>query len=227
MSARILIVEDEERIASLLEKGLRAEGFDTVTVDHAAEVAGELTDAELVLLDLGLPDYDGLEVLRDLRTRSNVPVIILTARDELSDRIGGLDLGADDYVTKPFVFEELLARIRARLRGATAPLLLEVGPVSLELHTREAKSVDRTETLTTREAALLEAFLRRPAEILTRDELRAAVWDDEEEAGSNVVDVYVRYLRQKLGTDIVETVRGQGYRLGAVAQVTAEAQTAT
>ncbi len=218
MSARILIVEDEDRIAALLEKGLRAEGFDTVTVDRAADVAAQLTDAELVLLDLGLPDSDGLEVLRDLRTRSNVPVIIVTARDELDDRIGGLDLGADDYVTKPFVFEELLARVRARLRGATAPLTLEVGAVSLELHTREAKSVGHAETLTTREAALLEAFLRRPDEMLSRDDLRADVWNDEQDAASNVVDVYVRYLRQKLGADVVETVRGQGYRLGPVAR---------
>jgi len=217
-----LIVEDEARIAGLLEKGLRAAGFDTVTVDHAADVAGELADAELVLLDLGLPDYDGLEVLRDLRTRSNVPVIILTARDELSDRVGGLDLGADDYVTKPFVFEELLARVRARLRGATAPLVLEVGSVSLDLHTREANCGERVETLTTREASLLEAFLRRPDEVLTRDDLRAVVWEDEDEGASNVVDVYVRYLRQKLGTDLVETVRGQGYRLGPVAQLVAE-----
>ncbi|HUQ38589.1 MAG TPA: response regulator transcription factor [Acidimicrobiales bacterium] len=213
-TARILIVEDEPEIAAVLEKGFRGEGFTTTTVGDGESVAALVADHDLVLLDLGLPGRDGLEVLSDIRARdSQIPVIILTARDDVADRVGGLDRGADDYVAKPFSFEELLARVRARLRGLAAALVLSANGISLDLHTRLATAGDREETLTTREAALLEAFLRRPGEVLSRAEIDELVWADEE-TGSNVVDVYVRYLRQKLGRSVVATVRGEGYRLG-------------
>ena len=214
---RILIVEDEEGIATMLDKGLRSYDYDTILLADGSEVMASVADVDLVLLDLGLPGKDGLEVLEELRAGgSNVPVIILTARDEVDDRVRGLDLGADDYVTKPFVFEELLARVRARLRGATAPLALEVRGITLDLRTRAATAGGAEVTLTTREASLLETFLRHPDQILSRAELESMVWAGEETA-SNIVDVYVRYLRQKLGGAIVETVRGSGYRLGAAA----------
>lgn len=217
--AHILIVEDEPRIATMLEKGLRAEGFITTTVGDGSEVAAMVGDFALVLLDLGLPGKDGLEVLAEIRARdSQVPVIILTARDDVADRVGGLDGGADDYVTKPFSFDELLARVRARLRGVAAALVLTANGVSLDLHTRLATAGTREDTLTTREAALLEAFLRRPDDILARADIEESVWS-EEETGSNVVDVYVRYVRQKLGRDVIATVRGAGYRLGTVRQI--------
>jgi DNA-binding response OmpR family regulator len=216
VTERILIVEDEPKIAAVLEKGLQGQGFTTTTVGDGEDVAALVADHDLVLLDLGLPGKDGLEVLSDIRARdSQIPVIILTARDDVADRVGGLDRGADDYVAKPFSFDELLARVRARLRGVAAALVLTTNDISLDLHTRLATAGPREETLTTREAALLEAFLRRPDDVLSRAEIEELVWADEE-TGSNVVDVYVRYLRQKLGRSIVATVRGEGYKLGRV-----------
>lgn len=215
---RILIVEDEERIVSFLEKGLRASGYTTVAVGTGPDaVALGRDDAfDLLILDLGLPGMDGHEVLRTLRARGErMPVIILTARDSVEDTVAGLERGADDYMTKPFRFEELLARVRLRLRDDAAPetSVLSAGIVSLDLRSRRASVGDRVVELTAREFALLETFLRHAGQVLSREQLLSHVWGYDFDPGSNVVDVYVRYLRRKLGSDVVQTVRGMGYRL--------------
>jgi two-component system, OmpR family, copper resistance phosphate regulon response regulator CusR len=217
---RILIAEDEARIASFLEKGLRANGFSTTVVDDGLVAAALARDADfdLLILDLGLPRLHGLEVLRALRGRGErLPVVILTARDELDTTVAGFAGGADDYVTKPFRFEELLARIRVRLKGDGAEelTLLRVGQITLDLRTRRASAGDRTVELTAREFALAETFLRHPDQVLSREQLLSHVWGYDFDPESNIVDVYVRYLRKKLGDDTIETVRGVGYRLTA------------
>lgn len=216
--SRILIVEDEPRIASFLQKGLRARGFETAVVADgtAASVAANDDAFDLVLLDVGLPGKDGLTVLREVRGRGQrLPIILLTARDEVSDRIVGLDGGADDYVAKPFSFEELLARVRARLRdrrGQEATTLTAAG-LTLDLLSRTVRSGNRSVELTSQECALAEAFLRSPDEVLSREQLLRQVWGYDHDPATNVVDVYVGYLRRKLGRDVVQTVRGAGYRL--------------
>jgi two-component system, OmpR family, response regulator len=216
--ARILIAEDEFRIALFLEKGLRANGFTTVVVGdgYGAAAAARDADFDLVILDLGLPGQDGLDTLAEIRRRGDhLPVIVLTARESVPDRVAGLDRGADDYVTKPFSFEELLARIRVRLReaGTNEPTLLRCGDLVLDLRTRRATIGSRSVELTAREYALLEVFLRHPDQVLSRAQLLSHVWGYDFDPGSNVVDVYVRYLRKKLGDGIIRTVRGMGYRL--------------
>ncbi|MEO3973008.1 response regulator transcription factor [Streptomyces sp. CAU 1734] len=216
---RILIVEDEERIAAFVEKGLRANGFTTTVVgdgDAAYEYA--LTGGfDLVVLDIGLPGRDGFTVLRQLReARVSVPVIILTARDSVRDTVAGLEGGADDWMTKPFRFEELLARVRLRLRtaaGAPEVTVLRNGELSLDLRTRRARSGEQLVDLTAREFVLLELFLRHPGQVLSREQILSHVWGYDFDPGSNIVDVYVRALRKKLGAGRVETVRGMGYRL--------------
>ncbi len=214
---RLLVVEDEARIAAFLVKGLTAHGY---AVDHARTAAEALSLTEeiefaLVVLDLRLPDADGLDVLRTLRSRgADLPVVVLTARGDVGDRVEGLELGADDYLTKPFVFDELLARVRARLRGRRQDQsILAFGRVRLDLRTRRALVDDREVDLTTREFALLETFLRHPGQVLSREQLLSQVWGMNFDPGSNLVDVYVGYLRRKLGESSVETVRGAGYRL--------------
>jgi DNA-binding response OmpR family regulator len=217
--SRILVAEDEPRIASFVEKGLRANGFSTVTARDGAsalEIAlGEPVD--LVVLDINLPVMDGFTVLRQLRGQgSSVPVIILTARDSVSDTVTGLEGGADDYMAKPFRFEELLARVRLRLRPGptTADLaVVTVGGLSLDLKTRCAHVGGRTVELSSREFTLAETFVRHPDQVLSREQLLDRVWGYDFDPGSNVVDVYVRYLRRKLGAHRIETVRGMGYRL--------------
>ncbi|MFI2376480.1 response regulator transcription factor [Streptomyces sp. NPDC018964] len=218
---RILIVEDEERIASFVEKGLRANGF-TTTVVPDGETGHEyaLTGGfDLIVLDIGLPGRDGFTVLRELReSRVTTPVIVLTARDSVRDTVAGLEGGADDWMTKPFRFEELLARVRLRLRtAARAPevTVLKAGELSLDLRTRRARAGDRTVDLTAREFVLLELFLRHPGQVLSREQILSHVWGYDFDPGSNIVDVYVRALRKKLGAEQVETVRGMGYRLPA------------
>jgi DNA-binding response OmpR family regulator len=215
---RILIAEDEQRIVSFLEKGLRANGYTTVAVGTGPDaVALARDDAfDLMVLDLGLPGFDGREVLRQVRARGErLPVIVLTARDGVDDTVGSLEEGADDYVTKPFRFEELLARIRLRMRDEPAPeaTVLTVGDVMLDLRSRRATRGQRTIELSAREFALLETFMRHPDHVLSRSQLLSHVWGYDFDPGSNVVDVYVRYLRRKLGEDVIETVRGMGYRM--------------
>ena len=215
---RILIAEDEARIASFLEKGLRSNGFVTTTVADGESayqyaVSGSF---DLLVLDIGLPIKDGFSVLRDLRAASvMIPVVILTARDSSRDTVTGLEGGADDYVRKPFVFDELLARIRLRLRADRAPeaTLLTTGDLALDLRTRRVLVDGKAVELTAREFALAEVFMRHPDQVLSREQLLSQVWGFDFDPGSNVVDVYVRYLRRKLGEQRIETVRGMGYRL--------------
>jgi DNA-binding response OmpR family regulator len=221
---RILVVEDEERIVAFLRRGLEANGFSVVAVGNgtmAAELARD-ADFDLMVLDLGLPGIDGHEVLRRVRGRGErLPVIVLTARDGVDETVTSFDVGADDHVTKPFRFEELLARIRTRIKatanGATAETStrLEAAGVVLDLLTRQAHVDGRTVDLSAREFALAETLMRRPGQVFSREQLLSRVWGYDFSPESNVVDVYVRYLRKKLGPDVVETVRGMGYRVPA------------
>jgi DNA-binding response OmpR family regulator len=219
-AARILIAEDEHGISSFLENGLRAAGFTaTVVEDGSSALALARTgEFDLLVLDLGLPTRDGLSVLEELRRQGKrLPVIVLTARSDLEDMVAGLDRGADDYVTKPFRFEELLARIRARLRpgGAAEEMEIGAGNVVLDLMARRALVGDREVELSAREFALAEVFFRNAGQVLSREQLLSLVWGYDRDPGSNVVDVYVGYLRKKLGDDVIATVRGMGYRLHA------------
>ena len=215
----ILIVEDESRIVAFLTKGLKAAGFTTHTTAagrEAVELALQ-TSFDLIILDVGLPDIDGFEVLQQLRGQGvAAPVITLTARSSVADRVAGLEGGADDYMPKPFSFEELLARIRVRLRPEAAgadQMRLTHRDMVLDLRTRTLTLEGRTVELSAREFALAEAFMRHPGQVLSREQLLSAVWGLDFDPGSNVVEVYVSYLRNKLGRDRVETVRGMGYRL--------------
>ena len=215
----ILIVEDEPRIVAFLTKGLKAAGFTTYTTAaglEAVELALQ-TSFDLIILDVGLPDIDGFEVLQRLRGQGvTAPVIMLTARSSVADRVAGLEGGADDYMPKPFSFEELLARIRVRLRPEAAgadQMRLTHRDMVLDLRTRALTLEGRTVELSAREFALAETFIRHPGQVLSREQLLSAVWGLDFDPGSNVVEVYVSYLRNKLGRDRVETVRGMGYRL--------------
>ncbi|MGA7689564.1 MAG: response regulator transcription factor [Jiangellales bacterium] len=217
--SQILIAEDEERIASFVQKGLRGHGFATVTATDGI-TALDLAQSDmvdLVILDLGLPMLDGFEVLRRLRAAgSTVPVIILTARDTISDKLTGLGGGADDYMVKPFSFDELLARIRLRLRDTTDTphgSVLRCGGFTLDLDTRLATVDGKRVELSAREFSLATVLMRNPGHVLTREQLLDRVWGFDFDPGSNVVDVYIRYLRQKIGAGRIETVRGMGYRL--------------
>jgi two-component system, OmpR family, response regulator len=216
--SRILIAEDESRLAAFLEKGLRAQGYATTVVSDGRSAAALARDEEfdLLLLDLGLPGRTGAEVLRDMRRAGHrMPVLILTARDDLDSTVAGLEGGADDYVTKPFRFEELLARIRARLReeGSAERTVIEAGGITLDTRARRASACGVTVELSAREYTMLEVLMRHPGQVLSREELLSHVWGYDYDPGSNVVDVYVGYLRKKLGPDAIETVRGMGYRL--------------
>ena len=216
----VLIVEDEPRIAAFVERGLKAEGF-TVTVanDGSTGLALACDDGvDLVILDLKLPKLPGEQVLAKLRQRRpDVPVIVLTAKDAIDDRVRNLNAGADDYLTKPFSFAELLARIHARLRSRDqhSSAALELGGVTLDLHSRTVMVGERRIELTAREFALLETFMRHPGQVLSQVQLMDRVWGYDFEPGSNVVEVYVGYLRRKLGKARIETVRGAGYRFVA------------
>lgn len=219
---RILVVEDELKMAALLRRGLAEEG-------HAVDVAAtgddgvwmaQAADYDAIVLDLMLPGLDGVSVCR--RWRENgvwAPVLMLTARDGIEDRVAGLDAGADDYLRKPFSFAELLARLRALARRGTPerPIVLEVGDLKLDPATRQVWRGDTEISLSAKEFALLETFMRRPGDVLSRLQLLEHAWDYAYETRSNVVDVYVRYLREKIdrpfGRESLETVRGAGYRL--------------
>lgn len=215
---RILIAEDEPGIASFLEKGLRAAGYTTLSVEDGPSAAAVARDKnfDLLILDLGLPGLDGHQVLAEIRGRGErMPVVILTARKGVGDTVAGLEGGADDYITKPFRFEELLARVRVRLRGrgtAEQPIL-EVGAVKLDLRTRFAEVGGKKVELSAREFLLAETLMRHRGQVLSREVLLSRVWGYDFDPGSNVVDVYIGYLRKKLGKDLIETVRGMGYRL--------------
>lgn len=219
--ARILIVEDETRIASFIAKGLAAEGHSTLVagdgvegLDHA--LSGEF---DLMVLDVGLPRLDGYAVLDGLRAQgSDLPVIVLTARDSVTDTVTALDGGADDYMSKPFRFAELLARVRLRLRQANdrpsaRQETLSSGDVVLDLRSRTALRNGATVELSAREFQMLELFLLNPGQVLSREQLLSHIWGYDYDPGSNVVDVYVGYLRRKLGSDVIATARGMGYRL--------------
>jgi DNA-binding response OmpR family regulator len=215
---RILIVEDEDRIASFLRKGLHSNGYSTSVAGSGEEALtlARTGDFDLMILDLGLPDIDGFEVLQRVRGRNrSMPVIVLTARDAVPDRVSGLEGGADDYVTKPFSFEELLARIRVRLRSDRGPekTVLQAGDAVLDLRTRRLTVGSRTQELSAREFSMAELFFRHPGQVLSREQLLSNVWGYDFDPGSNVVDVYVGYLRKKLGKGRIKTVRGMGYRL--------------
>jgi DNA-binding response OmpR family regulator len=220
---RLLVVEDEERVASFLVKGLRAHGYGVHWVCSGREALRYASDPDiaLVILDLGLPDLDGLDVLESLRERgATVPVLVLSARGRVDDRVKGLDLGADDYLAKPFAFAELLARIRANLRprAAVSAGVVRVGNIHVDLLRREVTVDGRTSGLSDRQFSLLKAFVGHPSQVLSRQELLSMAWGMDFDPGTNLVDVYVGYLRRKLGEALIETVRGAGYRLRADAQ---------
>jgi DNA-binding response OmpR family regulator len=216
--SRILIVEDEDRIASFVAKGLRADGFTpTVVADGVTGLDYALTgEFDLMVLDLGLPGMDGFTILeRVSRDRPELPVIVLTARDSVDDTVAALEGGAADYMSKPFTFGELVARIRLRLRAPAEAAVgdeLVSGDVRLDLRRRRAYVGDREVELSARELTLAEVFLRHRGQVLSREQLLSLVWGYDFDPGSNVVDVYVGYLRKKLGQDLVTTVRGIGYR---------------
>ena len=219
---RVLVVEDEVKMAALIRRGLREEGMVVDVAERGEDalwMAGS-TEFDAIVLDVMLPGIDGFETCRRLRAdRVWSPVLMLTARDAVEDRVAGLDGGADDYLAKPFSFAELLARLRALARrGAVErPVLIEAGGLRMDPATRQVWRGEDEISLSTKEFALLEAFMRRPGEVLSRYQLLEHAWDYEYENRSNVVDVYVRYLRQKIdlpfGTDTIETLRGAGYRL--------------
>jgi DNA-binding response OmpR family regulator len=217
----ILVVEDEPTIADFVERGLRAHGHSTAVTDEpdralALALSGEFA---LIVLDLGLPGGDGFDVLRAVREhRHDVPVLVLTARFEERDAVACLEAGADDYMTKPFRFEELLARVAALLRRTGTPeaRVLHDGDLQLDLRNRRAKVGDRTVDLTARESLLLEAFLLHPDQVLSRAQLLSQVWGYFFDPRTNILSVYVCSLRKKLGADRIETVRGMGYRLRPV-----------
>lgn len=214
----ILIADDEPRISGFIEKGLRAAGFATrVAATGPEALALALTDEfDLMVLDVNLPGFDGFHVLEQLRgSGSRLPVIMLTARVELHDTIAGLEGGADDYLGKPFRFDELLARIRLRMRrdeSAASPELSH-GDLHLDIRTRRARIGDHDVELSAREFALAEELIRHAGQVLSREQLLSRVWGYDFDPGSNVADVYIGYLRQKIGSDRIETVRGVGYRL--------------
>jgi len=220
----VLVVEDDSGIASFIVKGLRAEGYAVTSAGTGTEAQHWLAtigeDIEVVLLDLGLPDIDGTSLLRRWRSDGvQVPMIVLTARDALHDKVSGLDSGANDYITKPFAFEELIARVRAALRKndqASASQLV-VDDLRLDLLTKVAWREGRRIDLAPREWALLELFMRHPNQILSRTQILNRVWDYGFEPGSNIVDVYVGYVRKKINspgeTPLLETIRRAGYRL--------------
>ena len=220
---RVLVVEDERKVASFIRQGLEEEG-------HSVEVAGDgMTGLDLIMgspgydlivLDVMLPRLDGFSVLKKLREgRIPAPVLLLTARDTVSDKVSGLDLGADDYLTKPFAFDEFLARVRALLRRgqAPAPPVLRVADLTLDPATRQVRRGGKTVSLTTREYALLEYFMRNAGRVLTRPMIAEHVWGLDFDAESNIIDVYIGYLRRKIDADglppLLQTVRGAGYAL--------------
>ena len=215
---RILIAEDEARIASFVEKGLRAAGFSvTIAADGRAALAeAETGQYDLMVLDVGLTGLDGFDILETLRGQGNrIAVIMLTARDSAADTLRGLEGGANDYMSKPFRFDELLARVRLRLTDARPEEAgtVTAGDLELDLRTRRIRVAGTPVDLSAREFGLAEEFIRHPDQVLSREQLLSRVWGLDYDPGSNVVEVYVRYLRGKIGADRIQTIRGMGYRL--------------
>ena len=218
---RILVVEDEPAISDFIERGLHAEGYavNCVRDGEEAELAALNGDYALVLLDVLLPKRSGLAVLKAIRKqRADLPVILLTARGEVEHKVEGLDMGADDYVVKPFSFEELTARVRAQLRqpGQRVATELQVGDIKLDFRARRVERAGTEIRLTAREFELLAYLMRHPNQVLSRGQILNAVWDYDHEPGTNVIDVYIGYLRRKLGaygSVPIETLRSVGYRL--------------
>ncbi|WP_247040986.1 response regulator transcription factor [Arthrobacter rhizosphaerae] len=217
--SRILVAEDDPRIAGFIEKGLSAAAYSCLVVDDGASalLLARSGEFDMLILDIGLPTLNGFEVLAQLRGEgSKTPVIVLTASDSVSDTVYGLESGANDYMTKPFQFAELLARIRLRLQDDAQPgmtMALQHGDLELDLRSRRVRCGDTDTDLTAREFSLLEVFLRHPGQVLTREQLISHAWNLDFDPASNVVDVYVRALRGKIGADRLETLRGAGYRL--------------
>jgi two-component system, OmpR family, response regulator MprA len=215
---RVLLVDDDKKLLPLLERGFRYEGFEVIAAANGEEglTLARTRDPDIVILDIGLPVLDGLEVCRNLRRHADIPILMLTARDEVVDKVNALDLGADDYVTKPFAFDELVARVRALLRRR-APAQdgrLAFGDLTCDVGTHEVHRAGRPVALTAREFDLLVCFLRHPRQVLMREALLQQVWGYEFRGDTKVVDVYVGYLRQKLGEPrVIQTVRGVGYAL--------------
>jgi two-component system OmpR family response regulator len=221
---RVLVVEDERKLGELLRRGLGEEGYAADLADRGEEALwmAQAVSYDAIVLDVMLPGADGFEICRRMRGNGVwSPVLMLTARDAVDDRVSGLDAGADDYLAKPFAFEELLARLRALTRRAPAerPPVLEVGDLRLDPAAHTAWRGDQELVLSAKEFALLELFMRRPGLTLSRTQLLDGAWDMAFESRSNVIDVYVRYLREKIdrpfGRDSIETIRGVGYRLRA------------
>jgi len=225
MSERILIVEDDERIASMLRRGLIFEGYEAI-VAHTGTAGLEKARErmpDLVILDLMLPGIDGMEVCRRLRAAGEVPILMLTAKESVPDRVAGLDAGADDYMPKPFAFEELMARVRALLRrstgdeAASGPEILRFEDLELDTGTRQGRRGGRVFDLTAKEYDLLHMFMRHPRQVLTRDQIFDNVWGYDFGGESNIIEVYVRYLRMKLEGEgesrLIHTARGVGYVL--------------
>jgi two-component system, OmpR family, response regulator len=219
---RLLIVEDEPKMARVLRRGLEEEGY---AIDMSADGVDALhmateNEYDAVILDVMLPELDGVEVCRQMRERGRwAPVLMLTAKDAITDRVRGLDSGADDYLTKPFSFDELLARLRSLVRRGVRerPVVIRVGPLTMDPARRRVRHSGTDVQLSAKEYALLEYFMRHPGEVLSRTRILEHVWDYNYDGGSNVVDVYVRYLRKKIdepfGTSLLRTIRGAGYVL--------------
>jgi heavy metal response regulator len=221
---RILVIEDERRLCGIIKRGLLEEGYavDTAYDGEVGEYLAENTSYDLIILDIMLPKKDGIEVCQELRLkRVNAPVLMLTAKDTVEDRVKGLDSGADDYLVKPFAFNELLARIRALLRrtGSSKSPKLQVGDLTLDTLTREVWHGQRIIELTSKEYTILEYFMRHPNVVITRTMIEEHAWDYEFDSVSNIIDVYIRRIRSKIderGQDsLIQTVRGAGYRMKA------------
>ena len=219
---RILIAEDNPHIIDFLKAGLKAHGFSPLVVEDGCQAAriARSEDFDLMILDLGLPGKDGLAVLKELRGQGDLlPVIVLTARDDIDDTVTALEGGANDYMTKPFRFEELLARVKVQLRDRhgnqklQSETVLRVGGLTLDLITRQAWVGDRVVELSAREFMLAEVLLRHPRQVMSKEQLLDRVWGYDYDPGSNIIEVYIRHLRRKLGSEYIETVRGMGYRL--------------
>lgn len=222
--SKILVVEDEAGISSFIAQGLAEEGMEAVVAATGSAAVEQVLESEfdLVILDIGLPDMDGFEVLKQIRGQSaSMPVIILTARSSVEDTVAGLEGGADDYMPKPFRFEELVARIKLRIKqsggGSDKPShIIQVGNLELDTRRRQAVVDSKPVELSSREFTMLRAFMEHPDQVLSRSQLLEMVWGYGFDPGSNVIDVYVRYLRRKIGAKRIVTVRGMGYRLATI-----------